>query len=347
MKEKLSERSRLVLQAVIDNYIATAEPVSSRTIYRSGRLCVSSATIRNVMAELEETGYLTHPHVSAGRIPTPRGLRFYVERLLEIPALENPLRSQLERAIAAQAGQSLDEVLKAAGWALSAISRQVVVVAVPDRQEHIVYRRMEFIMLQPGVVLVIFVSNQGEAQNRVIETEKEITQKELDSFSQYLNNLLVNLTLKQIKAKVADELAMAKARVDHLINRALELGNQALVAEAGNRILVEGRKQIIESLGFADTRRLRQAFNVFENKAVLLRLLEKSMDAPGVKVFIGADNPLSLEMENISAVMAPYGGEHRILGALGVIGPMHMDYMKVIPVVDYTAQLISNIMESS
>ncbi|MDR1397403.1 MAG: heat-inducible transcriptional repressor HrcA [Desulfarculales bacterium] len=347
MEDKLSARSRLVLQAVIDNYIATAEPVSSQTILRTGRLHVSSATIRNVMAELEEIGYLTHPHVSAGRVPTPLGLRFYVESLLEVRDLEDPLRSRLERAIVAQAGQSFDEILKAASRALSAISRQAVVVAVPDRQEYTVYRRMEFILLQPGVVLVVFVSNQGEVQNRVIEVEEEINQNELDSFSGYLNNLLVNLTLKKIKAKLISELALEKAKVDKLINRALRLGGQALAAEAGDRVLVEGHNRLMDAPGFVDARKLKQAFNAFENKSTLIRLLEKSMAAPGVQVFIGADNPLSMEMEGVTAIMASYGGEHLPLGALGVIGPMHMDYMKVIPVVDYTAQLISSILESS
>ena len=347
MEDNLTQRSRLVLQAVIDNYIATAEPVSSQAIFRSGRLGVSSATIRNVMAELEEIGFLTHPHTSAGRVPTALGLRFYVESLLEVRDLENPLRSKLERAISAQAGQGFDEVLKAASRALSAISRQAVVVAVPDRQEQTIYRRMDFVLLQPGVVLVVFVASQGEVQNRVIEVEKEITQNDLDSFTNYLNKLLVNLTLKEIKARVNSELALEKARFDRLVNRALKLGTQALAAEARERVLVEGQNRLMDAPDFVEAGKLKQVFNAFENKSTLIRLLEKSMDAPGVQVFIGADNPLSQEMEGVTAIMSSYGGENQPLGALGVIGPMRMDYMKVIPVVDYTAQLISSILESS
>lgn len=347
MSSKLSERSRLVLQAVINNYIATAEPVGSQTVLRSSRLEVSAATIRNVMAELEEAGLLTHPHVSAGRIPTPQGLRFYVESILEVRDLEKPLRSRLKRAITPQPGQEIDELLKMAGRALSAISRQAVVVAIPDRQEQTIYRRMDFILLQPGVVLVVFVSNTGEVQNRIIEVDKEILQKELDSFANYLNSLLVNLTLKQVKAKVAHEMAREKVRFDKLVKQALELGSQALAAGDKANVLVEGQNLIMDAPEFVDINKLKQIFQAFENKSALLRLLEKSMDAPGVQVFIGAENHIMMEMEGVSAVMASYGGINQPLGALGVIGPSRMDYVKVIPVVDYTAQLISSILEYS
>ncbi len=347
MSAELSQRSRLVLQAVIDNYIATAEPVGSQTLFRAGRLGVSSATIRNVMAELEDLGLLTHPHVSAGRVPTPKGLRFYVESILEVRDLETPLRGQLKRAIAPKPGQELDELLKVASRALSAISRQAVVVAVPDRQTSTVYRSMDFVLLQPGVVLVVFVASNGEMQNRVIEADREILQKDLDSFANYLNGLLVNLTLKQVKAKVAHELAQEKAHFDKLIKQALELGAKAIAAEDKAKVLVEGQSLLMDAPDFVDINKLRQVFQAFDNKSTLLRLLEKSMDAPGVQVFIGAENPMMLEMDGVSAIMASYGEGNQAMGALGVIGPSRMDYLRVIPVVDYTAQLISNILESS
>jgi heat-inducible transcriptional repressor len=347
VSEKLSQRSRLVLQAVIDNYIATAEPVGSQTLSRAGNLKVSSATIRHVMAELEEMGFLTHPHVSAGRVPTPLGLRFYVESILEVRDLESPLRLQLDRAIRSQPAQDFEEILKTASRALSAISSQAVVVAVPDRQEQTIYKRLDFISLSPGVALVVFVTNNGEIQNRIIEVEKEISQNDLDSYSNYLNKLLVNLTLKQVKVKVSDELALEKVKFDNLLKRALTLGSRAMAEQDRAKVLIEGQNRLMEAPDFVDVAKLRQVFNAFENKSTILRLLEKSMTAPGVQVFIGAENQMMMEMEGVSLIMSSYGGGNRPLGALGVIGPSRMDYLKVIPVVDYTAQLISNILEST
>lgn len=344
MVEELSQRARLVLSAVIANYITTAEPVGSRTISKLTGMSVSPATIRNVMADLEEMGYLAQPHVSAGRVPTSQGLRFYVDSILEVRELDQQAKALINQALHERPSLDLREVLQAASRSLSFLSQQAAVVAAPLPEQE-VFRHMEFALLQPGVILVVLVTKSGGVQNRIIEAEGDLTQDDLDKFTRYLNELLADLTLNEVKERVAREMAREKVRFDRVLSRALRLGQKALPGGGLGDVYLEGRTNLMGAPEFADVARLRLIFRAFEEKSTLLRLLEKSLAAQGVQIFIGAESDLA-GLEGLTAVTAAYGGERAPLGALGVIGPTRMDYSKVIPIVDYTAQLVSRILGS-
>ena len=339
---QLSPRQRLILAAVVGTYIATAEPVGSRTVSKMPHINLSPASVRNVMADLEEMGLLTQPHISAGRVPTPLGLRVYVDSLLKVPALDAATRERIDALLLDAPGRSLPELLEAASRALSETSRLVAVVAGPDpAQERL--KHIQFIRLGRGVILAVLVCEGGVVQNRLVESDEELSQEELNKFSRYLNELLGNLTLREVKRRLLEEMAQEKNRFDALLHRALALGTQALDVQEEGRLLIKGQRHLLETPEFSDIDQLRRVFEAFEEKSTLLRLLEKSMAARGVQIFIGPESEVE-GFENLSAVTASYGGSVP-LGALGVLGPTRMDYSRVIPTVEYLAQAVSRLLE--
>ena len=343
MTQELSERARLVLASVVANYVTTAEPVGSRTVSKQKDVDFSPATVRNVMSDLEDMGYLEQPHVSAGRVPTAEGLRLYVDSILELDELDQRtkeiLRSQLEN----QPVNEINDIFKATSRALSQISRQAALVAVPSPEQE-VFRHMEFVRLAPGLILVVLVSKAGGVQNRIIEAEEDITQEELDRYTRYLNDLLADLTLSQVKQRVAQEMAGERNRFDAVLSRALTLGKQALDNRSEGELLIDGQTNLMDQPEFKDVVRLRGIFQAFEEKSTLLRLLDKALTAQGVRLIIGAESDLA-ELDGLSVVTSPYGEQGKPSGALGVIGPTRMDYSKVIPMVDFTARLVSRILD--
>lgn len=341
MTKDLSQRARLVLAAVISNYITTAEPVGSRTVSKLKQIDVSPATVRNVMSDLEEMGYLAQPHASAGRVPTAQGLRFYVDTILQVRELDAAAKAQIGRVLQALPQHSLREVMQATGQALSAVSQQVAVVTLPTGDQD-VFRHVEFVLLRPGLILVVFVSQGGGVENRVIEAEADLTQDDMDKYGNYLNELLADLNLDQVRDRLAREMAREKVRFDRVLSRAVRLGQRVLQGTSAGQVLVEGQANLMGAPEFADVGRLRGIFRAFEEKSTLLRLVEKSLTAPGVRIFIGAESELA-GLEGLTAVTATYGLEETPLGALGVIGPNRMDYSQVIPMVEYTARLVSRI----
>lgn len=343
MTIELSNRAQSILAAVIAHYIVTAGPVGSRTIAKKTDLKVSPATIRNVMADLEDMGLLTQPHVSAGRVPTSQGLRLYIDSILQVSEPDERLKQQIRQVLESEPVHDPSDILKAAGRALSLISNQVSVVSAPD-PEHEIIRHLELILLQPGLILVIFVLSSGGVQNRVIQAEADLTQNDLDKFTNYLNSLLVDLTLGQVKERVAREMAREKVRFDQVLSRALALGQMALEGRVDGEVYVEGRANLIDAPEFANVARLRGIFQAFEEKSILLRLLEKALLARGVQIVIGAEEKMD-GLEGLTAVTASYGETGQSRGALGVIGPTRMDYSRVIPVVDYTARLVSRLLD--
>ena len=239
--------------------------------------------------------------------------------------------------------KDITDVLKATGRALSGLSQQVAVVAAPSPEQG-VFRHMEFILLNPGLILVVFVSRGGVVQNRFIEADADLTQEDLDKYTRYLNELLADLTLKQVAGRVTEEMGREKIRFDAVLGKALRLGQKALGTEQGGEVFIEGRTNLMDAPEFSDMARLRQIFVAFEEKSTLLRLLEKSMLAQGVQIFIGSESELS-GLDGLTAITSPYGDEDSPVGALGVVGPTRMDYSKVIPMVDYTARLVSRILD--
>lgn len=343
MSDELNERSRRILEAIVEDYIGTAEPIGSRAVTRRHHLGLSPATVRNVMADLEEMGYIVSPHTSAGRIPTEKGYRFYVDTLLQVGQLDPRQKSRIEEYYRID-GLRVEERLREAGKVLSTISSYAGVVMTP-RFNCTVFRHIEFLKLSQGRLLVIFVSRSGLVQNKVIETDLSLTQSELEHISNYLNQTLSGLSIQEIKAKIVREMAEEKAIYDKLLSRALELSQEAMSDELGGQVYIEGASNILEQPEFKDLERMKRLFRAFEQKSLLVELLDKSQLARGVQIFIGSDSEYR-EIEGCSLITANYSSSRGTIGTLGVIGPSRMNYSQVIPVVDYTARLVSQILET-
>ncbi len=342
MGEELNERSRRILEAIVEDYIGTAEPIGSRAVTRRHQLGLSPATVRNVMADLEEMGYIVSPHTSAGRVPTDKGYRFYVDTLLQVGQLDPQQKSRIEQYYRLD-GLRVEERLREAGKVLSAISSYAGVVMIP-RFTSTVFRHIEFLKLSQGKILVVFVSRSGLVQNKVIETDPPLSQHELEQVSNYLNQTLTGLSIQDIKAKIVRDMAEEKATYDQLLRRALELSREALCEEIGGQVFIEGACNILEQSEFKDLERMKRLFRAFEQKSLLVELLDKSQHAKGVQIFIGSESEYS-EIEGCSLITACYSSSRGTIGTLGVIGPSRMNYSQVIPVVDYTARLVSQVLE--
>jgi heat-inducible transcriptional repressor len=341
MHDHLTERSKHILEAIIEDYILTAEPVGSRTITRRHGVSLSPATVRNVMADLEEMGFLVSPHTSAGRIPTDKAYRFYVDSLLGLPRIAREEREEIRKRCSLT-GRDIGEVLKETSRMLSSISHYMGIVVAPRFTAN-VFRHMEFVKLGGRRVLAIFVSQNGTVQNKLIETDEEFQLAELIRMSNYLNNLLEGLTIAQVKNRILEEMHKDKTRYDALLARALKLSQQTL-EETDSEVFIEGQANIMEQPEFADVASMKEIFRAFEEKGQLLALLERSLAAEGVQIFIGSESHLN-RMAGMSLVTSTYMTGKNTLGVLGVIGPTRMGYAKVIPIVDYTAKLVSRLLE--
>jgi len=342
MAEQLSERGKRILEAVIEDYIATAEPVGSRTITRSHALALSPATVRNVMSDLEEMGFLTSPHTSSGRIPTDKAYRLYVNSILELKHITSDKRKEIERRCRL-AGKDLAQVLKETSRLLSSTSQYMGVVMAPRPAANI-FHQMEFVKLSSRRILAILVSQNGTVQNRLIQTEEDLHQEDLVRMANYLNELLQGLTIGQVRERLLKEMQSEKVSYDRLMAKALALSEQTIATD-GPELFLEGQANILEQPEFADAAKMREIFRAFEKKSVLLDLLDRSLQAGGVQIFIGSESHL-LKMEGMSLITSTYMTGKDTVGVLGVIGPTRMGYGRVIPIVDYTAKMISRLLET-
>jgi len=341
MAEQLSDRGKRILEAVIEDYIATAEPVGSRSITRSHALSLSPATVRNVMSDLEEMGFLISPHTSSGRIPTDKAYRLYVNSILEVKHIARDNKEEIQRRCRL-AGKDMAEILKETSRLLSSTSSYMGVVMAPRFAAN-VFRQMEFVKLSSRRILAILISQNGAVQNRLIQTEEEIDQEDLVRMANYLNELLQGLTISQVRERLLTELQSEKVRYDTLMAQALALSEETLGTD-DRELFLEGQANILEQPEFADAGRMREIFRAFESKGLILDLLDRSMKADGVQIFIGAESHL-LRMEGMSLITSTYMTGKDTVGVLGVIGPTRMGYGRVIPIVDYTAKLISRLLE--
>ena len=342
MAEQLSDRGKRILEAVIEDYIATAEPVGSRSITRSHALSLSPATVRNVMSDLEEMGLLTSLHTSSGRIPTDKAYRLYVNSILEVKNIARDNKEEIQRRCRL-AGRDMAEVLKETSRLLSSTSNYMGVVMAPRFAAN-VFRQMEFVKLSSRRILAILVSQNGAVQNRLIQTDQEIHQEDLVRMANYLNELLQGLTITQVRERLLTELQSEKVRYDTLMAQALALSEETLGTD-DRELFLEGQANILEQPEFADAGRMREIFRAFEKKGLILDLLDRSIEARGVQIFIGAESHL-LRMEGMSLITSTYMTGKDTVGVLGVIGPTRMGYGRVIPIVDYTAKLISRLLEA-
>lgn len=342
MSEELGERNRKILEAIIEEYIESAEPVGSRTVARRHPLGLSPASVRNVMADLEEMGYINSPHTSAGRVPTDKGYRFYVDTLLQVRQLTSDEKQRLDSHSHLR-GRKFEEVMRDVGQSLSSISSYTGIVMAP-RLETTVFRHIDFVPLSEGRILTVFVTRSGLVQNKIIQPPEPLSQRQLEQMSQYLNRTLQGLSIQQVKEKIFEELKADKARYDQLLRRSLELSREALGEDLGGQVYIEGAARILDQPEFADVEKMRRMFNAFEQKHVLIDLLDQSQKAEGVQIFIGSDTEYS-DIKGCSLVTSHYASRRGTLGALGVIGPSRMNYSAVIPIVDYTARLLSQVLD--
>jgi heat-inducible transcriptional repressor len=342
---ELSDRNRDILKAVVQSYINTAEPVGSRTVSKKFDFGLCSASIRNIMADLEEMGYLSQPYTSAGRIPTDKGYRFYVNNLDEESSVtigERHREILVEEFRTRLASSDMNQLMQEASKVLSFMSHNLGIILAPKCGETI-YRKIEFIKLKARRVLVVFITEEGIVQQRVIETEDEITQRDLVRIAEFLNAKLKGVPLKDVRRKIEEELREEEARYDRLVERALRLYNQILEMERAGEIYIWGMSEVFELPEFSDVTKIKRLFKAIEDKHTLINLLDRTMEAEGVRVFIGSENPCH-EMQDCSMITSTYRGRERVIGIVGVIGPRRMDYREMISIVDYTAKFLSRVL---
>jgi heat-inducible transcriptional repressor len=339
--DDLNERSREILRHIVEAYVETGAPIGSRTLSRRLGLDLSPATIRNVMADLEELGLLFAPHTSAGRLPTDLGLSLFVHGLLEHGNLSDEERQRIEAQCQA-GGRGYGEALEEAGSLLSHLSRCAGLVVAPKMDESL--KHIEFVSLGPGRALVVMVTHSGKVENRVIDVPVGLPPSSLVQASNFLTARLVGRTLSEAQSVVKKELEQHRAELDELTARLVESGVATWSPQGGGVLIVRGQAQLLDEItALEDLERVRQLFAALEARETLLKLLDLTDRADGVQIFIGAENEL-FGVAGCSMVVAPYQNSQRqLVGAIGVIGPTRMDYGRIIPMVDYTAKVIGRL----
>lgn len=339
----LNERERLVLQAIIEDYISSGEPVGSRTITKRADVTFSAATIRNVMSDLEEMGLLNQPHTSAGRIPTDRAFRFYVDTLVKMRKPTSREQDAIEGPI--KQGGMLHTVLEDATRQLSTISHLTGVMLAP-RKDNSRLHHLEFVRLPDQRILVIVVDQAGMVHNKILEPDGEVSQVQLDQMTRVLNERCTGLTVKEARSRIVDEMRQARAEMNAMMSRALAMADRVLMdAERGPKdVIVAGESRVLDNPEFAQVDRIKGLLKAFEERHVLVNLLDRIEAADEVQVFIGQENRFR-EMANLSVVAASYGVGEEPLGVIGVIGPVRMDYARVVPLVECTAQMVTRFLE--
>ena len=327
----LDDRAKLLLKALVERYIADGQPVGSRTLSKASGLDLSPATIRNVMADLEDLGLIASPHTSAGRIPTARGYRLFVDTMLTVQQ-DPPSPPQLAR-------EQPQRVIANAAQLLSNLSQFVGVVMVPRRTS--VFRHIEFLKLSERRFLVIIVSPEGDVQNRVIFTDVDYSQSQLVETSNFLNIHYAGLAMEQVRERLKSEVDALRGEIASLMRAAVNVGSEAL-SETQDDVVISGERNLLSVSDFSsDMGNLRRAFDLFEQKTQILRLLDISSRAEGVRIYIGGESHV-VPFEELSVVSAPYEVDGKVVGTLGVIGPTRMPYDRMIQIVDITSKLVSN-----
>jgi heat-inducible transcriptional repressor len=336
----LDDRSRQLLKTLIERYIADGQPVGSRALARISGLELSPATIRNVMSDLEDMGFVSSPHTSAGRVPTPRGYRLFVDSLLTVQPLEQAqtdlMQGQLQVADPARAMQNAAQLL-------SRLSQFAGVVLTPRRTS--AFRQVEFVRLSDKRVLLIIVTPEGDVQNRVLMTETAYTPSQLVEAANILNEQFTGRSFGEVRERLHGDLRRLSEDISRLMEAALAAGSQA--AEESEPVVISGERNLLGVSDLAtDMDKLRRLFDLFDQRSRLLQLLDTAINAHGVQIYIGGESKL-VPLDDMSMVVAPYTVDGKVIGTLGVIGPTRMAYERVIPIVDITARLLSNVLSQS
>ena len=340
----LKNRDKSILHAVMKAYLLKPEPVGSETISKKYILDLSSATIRNTMAELETEGYLWQPHVSAGRIPTERGIRYYVDSILEVAPIPIPTIKTISQGLSATSHET-DQLMKQSSKILSSVTRHIG-LALSPRFLNLELKQIEFVKLNRKLVVAILVSSTGTVQNRIIEVEEEVTQEELDRFNRFLNDTFAGLTIEEIKAQIEEELEFEERRSANFLSHALALGRRVIDdLLATDELYIEGRGRLMDYPEFSENNEAMQnALEAFEEKEILIVLLNKVISASGIQIFIGSETELET-LEGWTVIASSYSRGSTPIGTVGIIGPTRLDYSKVIPMVEYTARTLSQTLE--
>lgn len=325
----LDDRAKLLLKALVERYIADGQPVGSRTLSRATGIELSPATVRNVMADLEDLGLIASPHTSAGRIPTARGYRLFVDTML---TAQRPALAEQPALLADQP----QKVIASAAQVLSNLSQFVGVVMAPRRSS--VFRHIEFLRLSERRILVIIVSPEGDVQNRVIITETDIAQPQLIEAANFLNQNYAGLAMEQVRERIKSEVQALRDEIAGLMQAAVDASSDAM--QQADEVVISGERNLLAVSDFSsDMGQLRRAFDLFEQKTQLMRLLENSSQAEGVRIYIGGESRI-VPIEELSVVSAPYEVNGQVVGTLGVIGPTRMAYDRMIQIVDITSRMV-------
>ena len=341
----LDDRARLLLKALVERYIADGQPVGSRTLSKASGLELSPATIRNVMSDLEELGLIVSPHTSAGRIPTARGYRLFVDTMLTTQRDQYPMGTNMGGGMGAPrlAPDQPQKVFSNAAHMLSSLSQFVGVVMAPRRSS--VFRHIEFLRLSERRFLVIIVSPDGDVQNRVIFTEADYTQSQLVEAANFLNTHYAGLAIEEVRERLKNEVELLRGEIAILMQTAVQVSSEAI--ESRDEVVISGERNLLAVSDFSgDMGNLRKLFDLFEQKAQLMRLLDVSSRAEGVRIYIGGESQV-IPYQELSVVTAPYEVDGKVVGTLGVIGPMRMPYEKMIQIVDITSKLVSTALSHS
>ena len=327
----LDDRSKLLLKALVERYIADGQPVGSRTLSKAPGLELSPATIRNVMSDLEDLGLIVSPHTSAGRVPTARGYRLFVDTMLTVQPQQFASHSL--------APDQPQRVISNAANLLSNLSQFVGVVMAPRRTN--AFRHMEFLRLSEKRILVIIVSADGDVQNRIIFTEADYSQSQLIEAANFLNSHYVGLDIEEVRSRLQNEVESLRSEIVTLMAAAVNANSEAVTQEQ-DEVVISGERNLLKLSDFSnDMGNLRRAFELFEQKAQIMRLLDFADRAAGVRIYIGGESQI-VPFEELSVVSAPYEVDGKVVGTLGVIGPTRMAYDRMIQIVDITAKLVSN-----
>jgi heat-inducible transcriptional repressor len=336
----LTQREIEVLATIIQDYIERAAPVGSRTVAKRSRIGLSPASIRNLMADLTDKGFLEQPHTSAGRIPTAKGFRFYVDQMIRV----QPLTPDQRQAIATELNDTevdLSEILKRASRILSSLSRQVSLVVAPNRAVAR-WKQIDFVIVRPGLVLAILLFQEGMMENKVIHVSQDITSDDLARYRNYLNELFQGRTISEVRVHIIREMEQAQEKFDALYRKALLLARKTFVDEE-RELLVDGTMNILHQPDFSDLSTLRELFRIVDERSKLLELLDKLTGEGGIKIVFGLE---TLEdVPSCGLISSSYGRGGEGFGAVGIIGPLRMDYARMIPVVDFTAQMLTEVIK--
>jgi len=339
----MNSRSRDIFRHIVEAYMESGDPIGSRTLSKRLALSLSPATIRNVMSDLEDIGLLTAPHSSAGRLPTDMGLRLFVDGLLEVGRLNEDERGEIDANCVA-AGRSMNEMLEAAGAALSGLSHCAGMVMAPKQDSPL--KHIEFVNLGPGRAMVVMVSENGDVENRLIDVPLGLPVSSLVEASNYLSARLLGRSVAEARLDILTEIEEKRSQLDALSSKVVAegLATHAPCDERGGSLIVHGRHNLLEDItALEDLERIRQLFETLERKETMLRLLEATNSGEGVRIYIGAESEL-FRLAGCSMVIAPYmNSREKIVGAIGVIGPTRINYARIIPMVDYTAKVIGRL----